>query len=337
MNIAKLPKTAATTTALAALSVSTAWAEALTVYSPQGEENVAWITEQAKAAGHDIEVLRAGGGELFSRLEAEKNNSQADVVLGLNDTSMARLKAMGMFQVYTPSWAEGLPDVYKDADGFVHKFWQTPIVIAYNPDKLNEDTAPKSWLDLTNDEFKSKYTLGPTKWGTTRVILAGILMRFADADGNVSDEGWEFMEKFYENSAAVNNGGEKITLFQAGDAYMDLSWFGGAFREAGKAGYTPVLVNTEGGTPVVAEGIAVMAATDHADEAKAFVDWFGSAEVMAAYAKQFGQMPAHPDAIALAPEEVQANTKLVEAQSIDWDVVAANMDGWLQKIELEIK
>ncbi len=325
------------TAAVFVMTSGSTLADSITVYSPQGEENVAWISQQAEAAGHEVEFLRAGGGELFSRLEAEKNNPQADVVLGLNDTAMARLKFQEMFQKHIPVWADGLPNVYKGRDGMVHKFWQTPVVIAYNPDKLTPETAPKSWLDLVKPEFKGKYVLGPTKWGTTQVLLSGMLMRFADADGNVSDEGWDFMNTFYANSASVNNGGDKVNLFKQGDAFIDLSWFGGTFREAAKAGYVPTLVNSEGGTPFVAEGIAIMAGSDQAEDAKKFVDWFGAPDVMAAYAEKFGQMPAHPDAIALSPAEVQEQTGLVDPQLINWDVVAAKLDSWLQKIELEIK
>ena len=67
-------------TSLAGLLVlgATAEAEPLVIYSPQGGERAEWIAEQAAAAGHDIEILNAGGGELFDRLLAEKNNPQAD-------------------------------------------------------------------------------------------------------------------------------------------------------------------------------------------------------------------------------------------------------------------
>ncbi|UIY27854.1 hypothetical protein LZK76_36920 (plasmid) [Rhizobium leguminosarum] len=44
---------------------SPALAHSLVVYSPQGEENVQWIVDQAKAAGHDVQVLRAPGGGTF--------------------------------------------------------------------------------------------------------------------------------------------------------------------------------------------------------------------------------------------------------------------------------
>ncbi|MFW8642829.1 ABC transporter substrate-binding protein [Rhizobium beringeri] len=74
-------------------------------------------------------------------------------------------------------------------EGIVYKFWSTPVVIAYDPDKLAAERAPKSWLDLTRGEYKGKYVIGNTAWQTTRVYLAGILARFLGRQGR-SHSGW---------------------------------------------------------------------------------------------------------------------------------------------------
>ncbi|AIC29932.1 ABC transporter substrate-binding protein (plasmid) [Rhizobium etli bv. mimosae str. IE4771] len=314
-----------------------AFAEALTIYSPQGGERAAWIAEQAKAAGHDIKLLNAGGGELFDRLLAERNNPQADVVLGMVDTSMALLKKEGLFQSYSPPWAKNLPARYKDAEDMVHKFWQTPIVLAYYADRMANAEAPKSWLDLTRDEYKGKYVIGATGGQTTRMYLAGILVRFLDADGEVSEDGWNFLRKLYANAIIANDGDSQTEAFKSGGASIDLNWLGGTFKLAKDLGANVKVIDTEGGTPIISEGIAIMAKTDQLDEAKAFVDWWGSADVMAAYAAKFGQVPVLPEALAKSPAAVQENAKLVKAQPIDWDAIAPKLDGWLQKIELEIR
>jgi iron(III) transport system substrate-binding protein len=326
-------------TSVAALSVaSVAFADPITVYTPQGEERGVWITEQAATAGHEIVILSAGGGELFDRILAEKANPQADVVFGLIDAAMSSLKTEGLFQAHEPTWAEGLPAVYRDdADKMVYKFWQTPIVLAYNADAMDSADAPTSWLDLIEPEFSGKYVIGSSAWQTTKSYLVGILVRFANEDGTISDEGWEFMQALYDNAIVVDSGDAKTAAFVNGDAVIDLNWFGGVGRQAGDVGYTAVMVDTEGGTPFISEGIAIMDGTDQLDDAKAFVDWFGSPAFMIAYAEEFGQTPVHPEAIAGSPAEVQANATLVSPQDIDWDAVASEIDGWMQRIELEIK
>lgn len=323
--------------AFAVAAAFPAMADSLTVYSAQGDERAAWIAEQAKAAGHDIKLLTAKGGELFDRLLAEKNNPQADVVFGMVDTSMALLKKEGLFQPYTPMWAKDLPAQYKDADRMVYKFWQTPIVLAYYPDRLPDAQAPKSWLDLTKDDYTGKYVIGETAWQTTRMYLAGILVRFLDADGEVKQEGWDFLQKLYGKAIVVNDGDAQVQAFKSGEASIDLNWLGGTMKIAKDLGEKVKVVDTEGGTPVISEGAAIMKATDQLEQAKAFVDWWGSADVMAAYATKFGQVPLLPEALAKSPASVQENAKLVTAQPIDWDAVAPKLDGWLQKIELEIR
>ncbi|MBU2936501.1 MULTISPECIES: extracellular solute-binding protein [Pacificibacter] len=326
-------------TTLVALGATTAAvAEPITVYTPQGEERGIWITEQAAAAGHEIEILSAGGGELFDRILAEKANPQADVVFGLIDAAMASLKTESMFQAYEPAWAQGLPAVYRDdVDNMVYKFWQTPIVLAYNADAMDAAGAPTSWLDLTKPEFSGKYVIGSSAWQTTKSYLVGILVRFADENGDISDEGWTFMQDLYDNAIVVESGDAKTAAFVNGDAVIDLNWFGGVGRQAADVGYTATIVDTEGGTPFISEGIAIIDGTDQLDAAKAFVDWFGSPEFMIAYAEEFGQVPVHPEAVAGSPMEVQANATLVSPQDIDWDDVAPKIDGWMQRIELEIK
>ncbi len=323
---------------LSFLGASTVTAESLTAYSPQGDERAVWIAEQAQAAGHDVTILTGGGGELFDRILAEKANPQADVVFGLIDAAMATLKAEGLFQPYVPEWANGLSEVYRDdADQMVYKFWQTPVVIAYNSDALAEADAPTSWLDLVKDRYAGKYVIGPTTWQTTKTYLVGMLLRFTGDDGEVSDEGWDFMQRLYDNAIVVDSGDAKTAAFVNNEAVIDLNWFGGVGRLAENVGYEAVMVDTEGGTPFITEGIAVMKGTDQLDDARAFVDWFGSPEFMAAYAEEFGQVPVHPDAVAAAPDAVRKNANLLQPQPIDWDVVAPRIDGWIQRIELDIK
>ena len=275
---------------------------------------------------------------MFDRILAEKANPQADVVFGLIDAAMSTLKTEGLFQAHVPTWAEGLPEVYRDdADNMVYKFWQTPIVLAYNADVLSAEDAPTSWLDLTSPEFSGKYVVGSTAWQTTKSYLVGILVRFADEDGNITDEGWEFMQDFYDNAIVVDGGEAKTAAYINGDAVIDLNWFGGVGRLASDVGYTAEIVDTEGGTPFIAEGIAIMAGTDQLEDSKAFPPCPGSPEFMIAYAEEFGQVPVHPEAIAGSPSEVQANATRVSPQDIDWDAVAPQIDAWMQRIELEIK
>ena len=145
------------------------------------------------------------------------------------------------------------------------------------------------------------------------------------------------MTAFYANAIVVEDGDAKTQALASGDAVIDLNWFGGAFNQARDVGYSVTVVDTEGGTPFIADGLGIMAGTDQVEQSQAFVDWFGGAEFMAAYAHQFGRVPNLPQALANAPEQVQINAAMVSPQPLDWDAIAPRLDGWLQTIELEIR
>lgn len=314
--------------------------EALVVYSPQGDqERGEWIMEKAKKdIGVDIQFLCAGGGELADRLVAEKNSPQADVVLGLGQTLMYQLKDEGVLEAYDPTWREGLPAVYQDKDGYFNSFWQTPIVLAYNTEYVSEADAPKGWEDLSDEKYAGKFGIGPTSSQTTRMYLVGLLWPYVDREtGEVSDEGWEFLTEVYANAGSMPSTDADIwKAMKDGTLPILPWWYGGVVSNAEANDIDVAYVVPEEGTPVVAEGIGLVKGSQKAEDAKKFIDWWGSAETMAAYAEEFDQAPAHPDAIELCPEEIKESATMFTAQEIDWELASAHLDEWLEKIELEI-
>lgn len=313
-------------------------AKNLTIYSPQGgDDRGAFIVQKAKEAGLDIQFLGGGGGELFDRLVAEKSNPQADLVLGLVQPSMYTLKAQGMFEKYVPAWAAGLGPDFKDADGHFHMFWQTPIVLAYKTDGLSGMQAPKSWLDLAKPEYKDKFTIGAITGQTTRMILAGLLWRFADPKtGEISKEGWDVLKKVYANARVLPEGADYWQAVSSGQMPVILSWYGGVVNNAAKNKIPVTFVNTEGGTPMVAESIGIIKGTDDLEQAKKFVEWFGSPKFMAEYAAKFNQAPAHPEALAASPEPIRAGVSQFQPQPINWTIAAGKLSGWLENVQLDI-
>jgi len=318
---------------------SAALAQTVVIYSPQGgDERGPFIAARAREeAGLDVKFLSGGGGDLHDRLVAERNNPQADVVLGLIQPLMFSLKAQGLFEHHVPGWAASLGPSFKDADGQFHMFWQTPIALAYNSRAMAADKAPKSWLDLDKPEYRNSFVIGPIGSQTTRILLAGLIWRFVDpATGDVSPPAWDFLSAFYRNARPLPEGADRWKMIGDGTTPIVLSWFGDIAGNSEKAGIPITFVNTTGGTPIVAESVALMKGSRNKDAAKAFIEWFGSAKFMSAYAARFNQTPALPEAIAASPERIRTNAALFTPQPIDWQVAGRKLNGWLEKIQLDI-
>lgn len=311
----------------------------LVIYSPQADKDRGgWFLERCmEDTGIEIQFLSSGGGELEERLVAEKGNPQADVVFGLTQMPMQQLKDKDVLIPYVPSWAEGLENSYKDADGYFHCFWQTPIVLAFNTDYISEEGAPKDWLELDKPEYKEMFAIGSIKSQTTRAILAGILWNYYDeVSGDITQEGWDKLASIYANTQTLPSGSDAWQMVKEGNTPIVLNWFGGVEANTKKNEIPIHYVVPENGTPVVAEAIGIVKGSKNIEVAKEFVEWFGSPEIMGEYANEFGQAPVHPEAIALCSEEVKAEATMFKVQNIDWEVASGKMNDWLTKIELEI-
>ncbi|HAT02483.1 MAG TPA: ABC transporter substrate-binding protein, partial [Oribacterium sp.] len=326
---------AGASTSSSATAKTTDSGDPLMIYSPQADaDRVGWLTENAeKALGFDVEFLCAGGNDLADRLVAEKANPQADVVMGLLQTAMYQLKDQDILEPYTPSWADDVSDTYKDKDGYFYEFWQTPIIICYNPDYISDP--PTSWQDLIKDEYKGKYSVGTPQGQTIRSYIIGMLWPYYDSStGEISQDGWDFLSTLYANSYQMPAESDAWQLFKDGTVPIMMTWYDGAKTKSAEYGCNVEYVKPANGTPVVSEGIGIVNGTDQADKAKAYEDWWGSAETQAAYAKQFGVVPVSKKALDLCGDEVKKDGEMFKPQDIDWEVAAEKSNDWFEKIQL---
>ncbi|WP_273321983.1 extracellular solute-binding protein [Vallitalea guaymasensis] len=311
----------------------------IVVYAPQGSGEFAdWLVEQAKEQVNiNVEFFGGSGGDLADRLIAEKNNPQADVALGFVQLAMYQFVEEGVLEEYIPSWSKTLPDVYKGKNDMFNCMWQTPIIIAYNEDVMSEEEAPKSWLDLADSKYKNKYAIGRLGSQTTRAYLSGILWRFYDkSTGEISQEGWDYLTKFFENSITLQEGQSLWADVASGNIPMVLSYYLGVELNSKTNEVNIGYVNSQGGTPIVSEGIALVKGGSNTEVAKEYIEWFGSPKFMAEYAKKVGSVPVHPEAIEMCPEEIKEKATLFNAQEMDWAVLAEKSNSWIEKIQLEI-
>lgn len=72
-------------------------------------------------------------------------------------------------------------------------YWCQELIDLQNP--------PKDYTDLVNPEWKDKYTILNFGGGTGKTILASLLVRYRDDNGEygISDEGWDFVKSWIQN------------------------------------------------------------------------------------------------------------------------------------------
>ncbi len=132
----------------------------LTVYTAVETELMEPYKKTFEAANPDITIkwVRDSTGIITSRLLAEKDAPKADVVFGLNVTSVLLLDRNGMLAPYRPKGADGAPAFM--CDGREQPTWTgmsaCPAAICVNKPELEKLglPVPKTWEDLTDPRYK---------------------------------------------------------------------------------------------------------------------------------------------------------------------------------------
>ncbi len=298
-----------------------------------------WLAEKAKEKGFNLEFVSGGGGEISNRVITEKNNPVADIVFGPNQVDFNNMKAAGALEQYVPTWAGEITPGLNDKDGYYHAIVKQAILLVYGLNQYDAATAPKDWLDLPVN-FKGKYEVPSSLGGgTTRTVLTGILIRYRDPNGDlgISEEGWKQVAEYLKNGIPSVKGED---LF---GKIADKKVLGGQIWSSGIAGREEQykvkvgIVQPEVGVPMVIEGFGIIKGTKNIEKAKEFVEWFGSAEVQAAWSKKFTSMPASAKALSMAdPSIIEFEKQFTKIQDIDWQFVTENLEKWMEKIELQI-
>ncbi len=309
------------------------------VYSNSaGDGRGEWLTEKAKEAGFEINIVSGGGGDIANRLIAEKNNPIADVVYGLATMNYEKFKQDNLLYKYVPTWAGEIPQGLNDSEGFYHGIVLQPLALIYNQDTYTAETAPKDWTDVaTRPEFKDKYNVMGLGGGTSRVILASILTRYKDEKGEygISDEGWKMAKNYIQNAHMTVEGEDWFGNLVSGDVPMTMIWGSGILQFQKEHNIKVGVVSPEVGVPHLVEQVAIIEGSKNIETAKAFVDWFGGPEIQGQWSEKFGSAPAHPAALEKAPQEVKDLIASVKKQPMDWAFIMNNIDKWVEKVELE--
>lgn len=266
---------ALTVAAVAWTASATAQAEDLVVYTALEDDQLATYKEAFESGNPDITInwVRDSTGVITSRLLAEKDNPQADVIWGLAATSLLVLDAEGMLEGYAPAGVEALKP------GFVDQVNSPPhwvgmdawiSAICYNTAEgaLRNIPAPTGWNDLLKPIYKGHITMpNPGSSGTGFLMVSAILQQMGE------EEGWAYLDKLHENISVYLHSGSKPCVAAAqGEYTIGLSFEYRAAREKTKGAPIDIIIPAEGAGWDM-EASAIIAGTDQLEAAQRLLDF----------------------------------------------------------------
>lgn len=304
------------------------------VYSTHGESMLETVADAfTEATGVKVDFINLKGA-LADRVRAEKANPQSDVMYGAPSSVFLELKGEGLFDAFTPSWADKIDPLFKDADSYWYGTIQTPVMMFYNTEMLSAEDAPKDWADLTDKKYAGNMVFRNALSSSARATYSALLQQF-EKKGEL-DKGWQFLKDLDANTKAYYGSGsmlfQAVGRKEAAISFMVLN----SISDNRINNKMPIeAIDAASGSPVITDGIALVHKAPHPEAGKAFVEFAGSAKVQALLAQKFNRLPTHPDALADSPAWM-ADVKM-KVMDVDWQDLASKQSAWMQKWDAEVK
>ncbi len=290
-----------------ALVASGALAEGtVTVYTAVPQNFIdALVPMFEEATGTDVEIIKAGSGELLNRLTAEAGSPQADVLWSVDGTVIDFNPEV--FEAYEAAGSENLAEGMKQSD-----LWTpfTAVVMAFivNPSKLDGKPVPDSWKALADPQYDDMISSARADAsGSAYIQFATVLQAFGS-----EEEGLEVYKNMLGNFVLSDSSGAVPRFVNDGELAIGVTLEDAALRYVEGGGPVEIVYPAEG-TAIAPDAMALVKGAPNADGGKAFIDFMLSEDAQKVVAQE-GRRPVRSD---VASKE--ALQPLSEVNSVGYD------------------
>ncbi|MDA0674853.1 MAG: extracellular solute-binding protein [Proteobacteria bacterium] len=218
--------------------------------------------------GITVKIVTGDGGQLRTRIVAEKDNPRGDVLYGDSDHF---LNHTFLFKPYIskhhaafPKWAL----FKKDGQNWAYGYNISIQVFAVNTKKMKVEDAPKSWKELTLPKYKGKFMVSnPALASAGYYSFSQMLQMY----------GWNEMEKYIENARFVSSTNAVPSNVSRGEVEFGLVEETKSWALAEKGFPVKVIYPSEGIVPTVA-GIGILKNSPNPENALLFAEFLNSLE-----------------------------------------------------------
>lgn len=288
-------------------------------------ERSTWLINEAKDAGFTISIddNTVISGDVAA-IQAANENKDGDILFGLNETRWSQV-VNGEYEnlslvEWTPSWADEVGEyVY---DGYAYGLVIQNVLMLYRTDEHGTNGEKLSfdhWSDVVDCGY-TWYRQNKVGGTTNTNINSAMLYAFVDpasAAGGISVDGWKTLWNYCANGKTggddykygfvpLNKGEVQVSSFYSSSLYGQIDAAAEGSDIPLKGTMEPenwALVDIADGTYYIAEYLGILDKAGRTEEqteaVKAFAEWFGSAEVQAAWGEEFDSYPCNQGAASI--------------------------------------
>nr|WP_173026580.1 thiamine ABC transporter substrate binding subunit [Pyrococcus horikoshii] len=272
-------------------------------------------------------VLVGSTGELVNRLILEKDNPQADVVVGIDNTFLAKALSAGVLDTYKPRNIDELyPWLVEKFDPTYHliPFDYGFLAFNYRTDMVKEP--PKSLDDLLNEKWKGKIIIEDPR--TSSPGLAFMFWTIA-----VYKDKWlEYWAKLKDNVQIVKGWSAAWEAFSKGEFPVVLSYVTSPAATVYYDNKTNVraIIFREGNYLQI-EGVGIIKGSKNRKLAERFVEFLISQKAQEKLPTTQWMFPANKN--VKLPEVYKYNPKVdfSKAVYLDPKLIQENYEKWIRE------
>ena len=308
-------------------------AQELNIYSIIHEEETVALTQLfTKKTGIPVKFLRASTGELVNRVIAEKNNPQADILLGGASSYHIQAAKEGALEPYASPEAKKLPSYAVASDNTWTGFCVLTLGIGINEERYAQKfkgiPEPKTWEDLLNPAYKGEIVLtNPVASSTSYLFVQDQLQRLG------WDEGWNYLLTLAPLVGQFpDSGSAPAKLIGAGEYALGVSYIHALAKYKAEGFKVKMIAPPQ--TVGDVDCISIMKNTQNLSAAKKFVDFMLSKEAQELMSSIDFTIPVNPEA-----KGAEGSVPVTELDLIQYDVNKASVqkDEVLTKWTKEVK
>ena len=296
-------------------------------------ERTTWLINEAKEAGFTVSIDDNSviSGDTAA-IQAANENKDGDILFGLNETRWSQVVS-GQYEnlrltQWTPTWAAEVGEYAYPGNAYGLVIQN--VLMLYRTDELGtngEKLHFQHWADVVNSGY-TWYRQNKVGGTTNANINSAMLYAFVDPSspaGGVSIDGWKTLWNYCANGKSggddykygfvpLNKGDVQISSFYSSSLYGQIDAAAEGSANPLKGTMQPenwALVDIDDGTYYIAEYLGILdkagRTPEETEAVKAFAEWFGSAQVQAAWGEEFDSYPCNKAAAdILYPDGVPA-------------------------------
>lgn len=250
--------------------------DSLVIYSPNSEGLInATIPAFEEQYGVTVDLIQAGTGELFTKLESEKDSPVADIIFGggYSQYSMSE----HLFEEYVSDENDNVIEEYQNETGLYTPYTLDGSVLIVNPDLVG-DMEITSYEDLLNPELKGQISSGdPANSSSSFAQLTNML---AAKGGYESEEAWDYVREVFTNvDGKISSSSSNVYRAVAdGEMAVGLSYEDPVAKLISDGGNVEI-VYPEEGVVFLPASAAIINGAQNRENAERFIDFIISQEI----------------------------------------------------------